>query len=48
MAILRSNEAWVAGEALMDLIPVTGGERVPMVGGGAANGDHPQSTARSR
>jgi fructokinase len=28
---------WVAGEALMDLIPVAGGERVPMVGGGPAN-----------
>ncbi len=28
---------WVAGEALMDLIPVAGGERIPMVGGGPAN-----------
>ena len=30
-------KVWVAGEALMDLIPVTGGERIPMVGGGPAN-----------
>jgi fructokinase len=29
--------AWIAGEALMDLIPLAGGERVPMVGGGPAN-----------
>lgn len=28
---------WVAGEALMDLIPQSGGARVPMVGGGPAN-----------
>jgi fructokinase len=28
---------WVAGEALMDLIPRDGGVRVPMVGGGPAN-----------
>ena len=28
---------WVAGEALMDLIPIEGGERIPMVGGGPAN-----------
>jgi fructokinase len=31
------NHVWVAGEALMDLIPVAGGERIPMVGGGPAN-----------
>ena len=31
------RSAWVVGEALMDLIPVAGGERVPMVGGGPAN-----------
>ncbi len=31
------KKVWVAGEALMDLIPVAGGERVPMVGGGPAN-----------
>jgi fructokinase len=31
------SKVWVAGEALMDLIPVAGGERVPMVGGGPAN-----------
>ena len=30
-------KVWVAGEALMDLIPVAGGERRPMVGGGPAN-----------
>ena len=32
-----SNRAWIAGEALIDLIPVAGGNRVPMVGGGPAN-----------
>ncbi len=32
-----SAKVWVAGEALMDLIPVAGGERRPMVGGGPAN-----------
>jgi fructokinase len=31
------KQVWVAGEALMDLIPLTGGDRVPMVGGGPAN-----------
>jgi fructokinase len=31
------KRAWVVGEALMDLIPVVGGERQPMVGGGPAN-----------
>jgi fructokinase len=31
------KQVWVVGEALMDLIPVAGGERVPMVGGGPAN-----------
>ncbi len=31
------GNVWVAGEALMDLIPVTGGSHVPMVGGGPAN-----------
>ena len=31
------QKVWVAGEALMDLIPVAGGDRVPMVGGGPAN-----------
>ena len=31
------QRVWVAGEALMDLIPVAGGDRVPMVGGGPAN-----------
>jgi fructokinase len=32
-----NQTVWVAGEALMDLIPVEGRERVPMVGGGPAN-----------
>jgi len=32
-----SKLVWVVGEALMDLIPIQGGERVPMVGGGPAN-----------
>ena len=32
-----TKNVWVAGEALMDLIPVAGGDRVPMVGGGPAN-----------
>ena len=32
-----SAKVWVAGEALMDLIPIAGGERRPMVGGGPAN-----------
>jgi fructokinase len=31
------KKVWVAGEALMDLIPVVGGNRVPIVGGGPAN-----------
>jgi fructokinase len=31
------SKVWVVGEALMDLIPVAGGERTPMVGGGPAN-----------
>ena len=31
------KRVWVVGEALMDLIPVAGGERRPMVGGGPAN-----------
>jgi fructokinase len=31
------KKVWVAGEALMDLIPVVGGDRVPIVGGGPAN-----------
>jgi fructokinase len=31
------KSAFVVGEALMDLIPVAGGDRVPMVGGGPAN-----------
>jgi fructokinase len=31
------NSVYVAGEALMDLIPVAGSDRVPMVGGGPAN-----------
>ena len=31
------RSVYVAGEALMDLIPVAGGDRVPMVGGGPAN-----------
>lgn len=31
-----SPSAWVAGEALIDLIPVNG-DRIPIVGGGAAN-----------
>lgn len=31
------KRVWVVGEALMDLIPVGGGDRVPMVGGGPAN-----------
>jgi len=33
---LISPSAWVAGEALVDLIPVNG-DRIPIVGGGAAN-----------
>jgi fructokinase len=31
------KKAWIVGEALMDLIPIMGGDRVPMVGGGPAN-----------
>jgi fructokinase len=31
------KKVWVVGEALMDLIPVVGGDRVPIVGGGPAN-----------
>ena len=31
------TSVWVVGEALMDLIPISGGERIPMVGGGPAN-----------
>lgn len=31
------KKVWVTGEALMDLIPVAGGDRIPMVGGGPAN-----------
>jgi fructokinase len=31
------KKVWVVGEALMDLIPVVGGNRVPIVGGGPAN-----------
>ena len=31
------KKVWVAGEAMMDLIPVVGGDRVPIVGGGPAN-----------
>ena len=31
------KQVWVAGEALIDLIPVAGGIRIPMVGGGPAN-----------
>jgi len=31
------KQVWVAGEALMDLIPISDGKRVPMVGGGPAN-----------
>jgi fructokinase len=34
---MKMLQVWVAGEALMDLIPVAGGDRVPMVGGGPAN-----------
>jgi fructokinase len=34
---MNTEIVWVAGEALMDLIPVAAGERVPMVGGGPAN-----------
>jgi fructokinase len=34
---MNTGIVWVAGEALMDLIPLSGGERVPMVGGGPAN-----------
>jgi len=32
-----NRNAFIVGEALMDLIPVAGGDRVPMVGGGPAN-----------
>lgn len=32
-----NKKVFIAGEALMDLIPVAGGDRVPMVGGGPAN-----------
>jgi fructokinase len=35
--MIGQTSVWVAGEALMDLIPVAGGERRPMVGGGPAN-----------
>jgi len=31
------HEVWVAGEAIMDLIPVASGNRIAMVGGGPAN-----------
>jgi fructokinase len=31
------KNVWVVGEALMDLILIHGGERIPMVGGGPAN-----------
>ena len=31
------KNVWVVGEALMDLIPIHDGERIPMVGGGPAN-----------
>jgi fructokinase len=34
---MLNSIVWVVGEALMDLIPVAGGERRPMVGGGPAN-----------
>jgi fructokinase len=34
---MRRHSVWVCGEALMDLIPMSGGERIPMVGGGPAN-----------
>jgi len=36
-SVQKSRVAWIAGEALMDLIPLAGGERIPMVGGGPAN-----------
>ena len=36
-SVQKSRVAWIAGEALMDLIPVLDGKRVPMVGGGPAN-----------
>ena len=32
-----ANQIFVVGEALIDLIPGAGGERIPMVGGGPAN-----------
>jgi len=35
--LIRNPRIWVAGEALIDLIPADGADRVPMVGGGAAN-----------
>ncbi|NBO26973.1 MAG: carbohydrate kinase, partial [Actinobacteria bacterium] len=31
------TRVWVVGEALIDLIPVDGGNRMPLVGGGPAN-----------
>jgi fructokinase len=34
---VKFKEAWIVGEALMDLIPVADGDRIPMVGGGPAN-----------
>jgi fructokinase len=34
---MKEQSVWVCGEALMDLIPISGGDRVPMVGGGPAN-----------
>ncbi len=34
---MTKRSAWVVGEALMDLIPISGGDRVPIVGGGPAN-----------
>jgi fructokinase len=34
---MKDQSVWVCGEALIDLIPISTGERVPMVGGGPAN-----------
>jgi len=35
--VTNLNSLWIAGEALIDLIPIGEGEQVPMVGGGPAN-----------
>ena len=41
------SQVWVVGEALMDLIPVAGGEISEMVGGGPCNSAKALSRLRS-